>query len=201
VVRGEGVQLPVSRGARGEREPFDPTENTRFEVQANKERSDDLAEAAEKLQNERFKHVEFVAKLRASHEKEWREAAVATRNEDRKIADDAIKQLAAQTESLRQTLSKQVADTAATLSNAKQESDRATEIRIAALEKSSYTGAGEKSVSDPALVALADSVAKLAARDVDRGGERRGATTAFLTMKELVLFALAVGAGIVAFLK
>jgi hypothetical protein len=195
-VRGAGLGVDSTGGP-----VIDPTKNVEDLVQANKEHVDDMLDAAEKLANVRFQHVEFVAKLRASHEKEWREAAVATRNEDRKIADDAIRQLAAQTESLRQTLSKQVQDTAETLSKAKQESDRATEIRIAALERSSYLGAGEKSVSDPALVKLAESVAALATARTDSGGERRGATTAFLTMKELVLFALAVGAAIVAFLK
>jgi hypothetical protein len=177
---------------------IDPTENVRHEMGAERGRADDLREADRELANERNRHVEFVAKLRASHEREVREqnnerlaalrqVDISTRNEDRKTADDAIRRLAESTESLRQTLSKQVTDTASTLSQQKLESDRATEIRIAALEKTSYVGAGEKAVADPAMAQLVIEIKKLS----DGAGERRGGTQYMQTAITIIALIIA----------
>ena len=181
-------------------------------VQAEKERADDLREADRKLSKAELKAVRREAKLRTWHNKEMRRLEtdrvdairmvdVAQRASDQRTALEAIQALAAQTESNRNSLSKQVTDTAETLSKQNAEANKQQLDRIAALEKTSYTGAGEKAVADPAMVLLAQSVADLVKVSTGAGGERRGATTAVLGMKDLILFALAVGAGIIAFLK
>lgn len=150
-------------------------------VQAERDRTDNLREAAERLADERYKNVECVAKLRAAHSKELRDSdndrLHAQRREDQAmaIADkktvlDAVQTLAGATESIRLQLEKRVADAAEMLSKAKSESDKATEIRIAALEKTAYTGAGEKSIADPALTQLVLEIKKLS----EGAGERRG---------------------------
>lgn len=165
----------------------DPTANVIALVKANAKAVTSLREADEKLASERFKHVEFVAKLRAAHTKEMRDgdnerlAQIRLVDQgnaaaDKKTVLDAVQVLAATTESNRLQLEKRVADTAETLSKAKTESEKATEIRISALERTSFTSAGEKAVADPALASLADSVAKLVAANQLGSGERRGGT-------------------------
>jgi hypothetical protein len=203
--RAKGAGLGVD--ARGG-PVVDPTENVIALVQANKERADDLRKADRNLAKAELKAVRREAKLRTWHNKEMRKLEsgrldairnvdVAARITDQKTALDAIQALAAQTQSNRDALSKQVADVAAALA----EANKPQLDRIAALERTSYMGAGEKAVADPAMALLAESVAQLVKQNAQGSGERRGATTAVLGMKDLVLFALAVGAGIIAFLK
>ena len=161
------------------------------------QRVDDLRGADEKLANERFRHTEFVANLRASHSREMRTgdndrlAAIrlvdqARADADKKTVLDAVQVLAATTESNRLQLEKRVADTAETLSKAKTESDKATEIRIAGLEKTSFIGAGEKSIADPRMNQLIEVVEKLAADRQSDIGERRFSDPATKELAESV---------------
>ena len=187
---------------------FDPTENVIALVQANKERADDLRKADRTLAKTELKAIRREAVLRTWHNKEMRKLEssrldairnvdVAARVTDQKTALDAIQALAAQTESNRNSLSKQVTDTAETLSKQNAEANKQQLDRIAALEKTSYTGAGEKAVADPAMVQLVDVVTKLVANS----SERRGGGAAVVGMKEAVLFAIAIGSFLFALLK
>jgi hypothetical protein len=164
----------------------DPTKNVRSLSKADVRRQDDLRKAQNRLIRTEIKHLCELLVLHAAHSREMREqnnerlaalrlVDISTRNEDRKTADDAIRRLAEQTESLRQTLSKQVADTAETLSKAKAESDKATEVRISSLEKTSYTGAGEKAIADPAIAQLVAEVRSLAQSRAGDTGRSVGA--------------------------
>ena len=143
----------------------DPTENVISLVQANKERADDLRKADRKLAKAEMKGVRREAKLRTWHNKEMRKLEsgrldairnvdVAARITDQKTALDAIQALAAQTQSNRDSLSKLVTDTAQTLATQQAEANKQQLDRIAALEKSSYTGAGKEAVTSPALEEL-----------------------------------------------
>lgn len=183
---------------------IDPTENVIALTEAATKRQDDLAKQREVLATERKAHVEFVAELRAAHNKELRDSDsdrfVAQRREDqataladKKTVLDAVQALAATTESVRLQLEKRVADTADTLSKAKSESDKATEIRIAALEKTAYTGAGEKAVADPQLADLLSEMKVSRITQAGAGGERRGGRE--LWMMITVVVSLLVGLG------
>ena len=175
----------------------DPTKNVEDAIDNLKETVDGKFKALATLSKERVKRVEFIAKLRAGHNKELRKSdnarLASQRREDQAtaLADKqsvlgAVQTLATTTESVRLQLEKRVADSAEALSKTTAEGNKSTETRIAALEKAAYTGAGEKSVSDPAMILLAESVAKLAATSQENAGERRFADPALVALNENV---------------
>jgi hypothetical protein len=190
----------------------DPTKNVLDLFRAGAAAARDLREADEKLASERNKHVEFVAKLRAEHSKEMRisdnERLASLRREDqataasdKKTVLDAVQALAGTTESVRLQLEKRVSDTATTLSEATAEGNKSTETRIAALEKASYTGAGEKSIADPRLEALIGVVDKLAASSERRGGITAGGAQLWAALGIGVTMLIAIGSFILSALR
>jgi len=181
----------VGLGVDAEGRPvIDPTENVRELFEAGATRQDDLRLAERRLQEEKILRVEsemrmlrHEVKLRASHQKDL-DALEAKRLDAVRSQD----QLAAKTEADRQgnavtALAASAATTAETLRSAVNTSAQnlATQLtntvnaiteRIAALEKSSYTGAGKQAVADPMMEQLVHEMRTLTAqRQADAGAQ------------------------------
>jgi hypothetical protein len=167
---------------------FDPTANVRALNDASVKRIDDMAELYARLQDEKIRRIEtemraltHEVKIRARHQQDL--DALESKRLD---AIRAVDQLTAKTEADRQaaavtTLATQAATTAETLrsavntsaTNLATQSDRnqtAMTERIAALEKSSYTGQGKQAVADPMMEQLIGEMRNLTAqRAADAG--------------------------------
>jgi len=167
---------------------IDPTENVRELFEAGATRQDDLRLAERRLQEEKINRIETEmhalrreVTLRAEHQ-----AALDALESKRLDAVRNVDQLSAKTEADRQasavtTLANAAATTAETLRSAVNTSAQnlATQLtntvnaiteRIAALEKSSYTGAGKQAVADPMMEQLINEMRTLTAqRAADMG--------------------------------
>jgi len=151
---------------------IDPTENVRELFDAGATRQDDLRLAERRLQEEKVRRIESEmrglrreVKLRAHNQKD-----LDTLEAKRLDAVRSVDQLAVKTEADRSaaaitSLAAQAATTAETLRSAVNTSatNLATQLdrtvtaiteRIAALEKSSYTGQGKQAVVDPQLTEM-----------------------------------------------
>jgi len=122
---------------------IDPTENVLDLVEAAVRRQDDLRAAAEKLYDTEVKHLNHMAELRAEFSKELRELESKRVDANRQVDVLAAKTEAAGVLAAVQTLAATTASTAETLRNTLASTLAAVNERIAALEKSSYTGAGK----------------------------------------------------------
>jgi len=160
---------------------LDPTANVIALTNAGYRRQDDLRMAAQALTDAKLAHVEEIVKLQAGFQRE-----IDALESKRLDAIRAVDQLTAKTEADRQaaavtTLATQAATTAETLRSAVNTSatNLATQLdrnltamteRIAALEKSSYTGAGKQAVADPMMEQLINEMRNLTAqRAADAG--------------------------------
>lgn len=134
---------------------IDPTENVIALVQANRERADDLRASDRLLDDERFRHQQFVAELRAAHTREMRitEASrldairqidVAARQSESDRAIRAIDNLAITTKSEAEKIRAQLDSTALTLAKETSERFEGVNRRIAELERTSYKGEGKE---------------------------------------------------------
>jgi len=184
-----GVGLGVDADGRP---VVDPTENVRELFEAGATRQDDLRLAERRLQEEKILRVEtemrmlrHEVKLRASHQQDL-DALEAKRLDAVRSQD----QLAAKTEADRQgnavtALAASAATTAETLRSAVNTSAQnlATQLtntvnaiteRIAALEKSSYTGQGKQAVADPMMEQLVNEMRNLTAQRAADAGAQSG---------------------------
>jgi hypothetical protein len=166
----------------------DPTENVRELFEAGETRQDDLRLAERRLQEEKILRIEVgmrwlqhEVKIRANHQRD-----LDTLEAKRLDAVRSVDQLAVKTEADRSAaaitaLANAAATTAETLRSAVNTSatNLATQLdrtvtaiteRIAALEKSSYTGAGKQAVADPMMEQLlAEMRSSTAQRAADQG--------------------------------
>jgi len=167
---------------------IDPTENVRELFEAGSTRQDDLRLSERRLQEEKILRIEtgmrwlqHEVKIRADHQRD-----LDTLEAKRLDAVRSVDQLAVKTEADRSAaaitaLANAAATTAETLRSAVNTSatNLATQLdrtvtaiteRIAALEKSSYTGAGKQAVADPMMEQLIQEMRSLTAqRAADMG--------------------------------
>jgi len=169
---------------------IDPTANVLSLVDAAVKRLDDLAEADRRSNHLEHEHVREIATLRASHEKELRDMEAFRLNAIRQVdqlavstaadrALQAIQALAATTASNADNLRNALASTATTIATQTTAANAAMTERIAALEKSSYLGAGRSGVSDPMLTELMLEVRKLSSREDTSSGKGQGINLAW----------------------
>jgi hypothetical protein len=165
-----GEADPDARGVRGK----DPTPNVLDLVAAANGRQDDLREAERRYNDLRAEHQTQIADLRAAHQ-----AAI------RQVDREDLAKTAAQSNLTVATLAKQTTDLATTLqatvtqtasaAEARRSADNAElSKRVSALELSSSASAGKQTVADPALVALAAQVERLANAQSAGAGKSAG---------------------------
>jgi hypothetical protein len=179
---------------------IDPTENVRELFEAGATRQDDLRLAERRLQEEKIRCVENEMRalrreveVRADHQHQ-----IDALESKRLDAVRTVDQLAAKTEADRSAgavtaLANSAAITAETLRSAVNTSatNLATQLdrtvtaiteRIAALEKSSYTGAGKQAVADPMMEQLIAEMRSMTAQRASGEGKSQGmdATWKFL---------------------
>jgi hypothetical protein len=175
---------------------IDPTENVIALNEASIKRVDDILELRAQLVDEKIRRTEAVAELRAKHHESFAmlraEHQIALDAQESKRLDSVrmIDQLAIKTESDRASLAitalaTTAAVTAETLRSAVNTSatNLATQLdrtvsaineRIAALEKSSYTGMGKEQVADPQFFRLTDAVEQLTRHTAASTGKQEG---------------------------
>ncbi len=178
---------------------IDPTENVKALTEAANLRQDDLRDLNNRRIDAELAHLHFVSDLRATHMKEIRELesrrldairqvdVTAVKTEaDRALA--AIQALAATTATNAENLRTALQNTAQTI--AKQTSDTVQQIteRIAALEKSSYEGAGKQAVADPMMAELVTTMKSLREGRATDAGKSEG----YGNVKTAVLFVIAI---------
>ena len=122
-----GVGIDARGGA-----VIDPTANVIALNEAAQKRQDDLREAEGRRIDQALKHVEEMASLREHHAWELRESEAKRLDANRQVDVLAVQTLATSTRALADSIAAQTANTVSGLVD-----------RLAALEKSSYTGAGK----------------------------------------------------------
>lgn len=148
---------------------IDPTENVIALVKAENKRQDDLRDAHSKFVEAEIEHVQDTAKLRSEHTKQMGEKESDRLDKIRQVdvlnastaaaqALTAIQTLATTTTANAETLRALVTSTAAAIATQTATTVSTQNERIAALEKSSYEGAGKQRVSDPLVDKLLEEV-------------------------------------------
>ena len=150
-----------------------------------------LVEAESKLREQGIIYLEKLAMIQEAHNTEIRvldatrlaairevDVSAVKTEADRSLL--AIQALAAVTASNAETLRNALTTTAQTI--AKQTSDTVSQIteRIAALEKSSYEGAGKSTVADPMMSQLVTEVKALRAQQSTSSGKEQGVTNVWV---------------------
>jgi hypothetical protein len=148
---------------------IDPTLNVIALVQSSDKRVDDLLNEHKRFNTDQIEHMTDMANLRAAHAKEVRQlesdrlnavrnvdAATGKAEADRAAA--ATQALAAITATNAETLRTALNNTATTIATQTTETVTRITERIAALEKSSYEGAGKNAMSDPMISELVKEV-------------------------------------------
>lgn len=132
----------------------DPTSNVFKFVEMAVRRLDDLRVAHEKMIDHDMGHRAEITNLYAMFAKEVRQVDVLAVKTEAERVLVAVQTLAAQTATDREKLRTDVATTAQAI--AKQTADDRAQIieQIAALQKSSYEGAGKEKVSDPMMALM-----------------------------------------------
>lgn len=202
--------------------PIDPTKNVLDLVHAEVKRQDDLTGLNDKLTQskidnlqEQIKNGEEVTSLKAQHNADM----IKLRGETQELIDEkeskrldavrAVDQLAVKTESERSataiqalaksqevaadTLRNAVIESAKTLATQNERANSAIIERIAALEKSSYTGIGRSGVTDPQSDKVTAAVDKLLAIQSQSSGKSEGISATmglFIALGGLALAAL-----------
>lgn len=172
---------------------IDPTPNVIALVEANAKAAAQLREADLKFSDAEHSHLKEIGDLRANHASTLRisdlSAAEKTRQVDVMAATASAATLATAVQTLaitsdrnaetlrnqlnadRAALAKLVADTATTIAAQNTSAMKDVNDRIAELQKSSYTGAGKSTVSDPMqaeFIAEMRSLMKAQATDVGK---------------------------------
>lgn len=151
---------------------IDPTENVVALSEAATKRQDDLRELTVKMFQAEVNHLHDMTSLRAEHAKEIGAMEANRLNSIRQVdvlavsttaaqAQTAIQTLAATTAASAETLRNALATTAQTVANQLTATTARIEERISGLEKSSYTGAGRSSATDPMMEQLIGEVRAL----------------------------------------
>lgn len=189
--RPNGIGLGVDAGGGP---VVDPTANVIALSKAATERQDDLREEFIKYVEAGLQHVKEMVALRAEHAKELRtlesensetlrraEAARldSIRQVDREDVNktaaqvlNSVQTLATTTTTTAETLRNQVATTALQAATQRAQDQAETNKRLSAVELALSEGKGKQTVADPALVALAANVERLA--NAQAGGAGRG---------------------------
>lgn len=176
---------------------IDPTENVKALSEAANKRQDDLRAAQDALTNEKIQRLEKLLEIQMQHAKEIRllesdrldkirqvDVLAVNTAADRSLA--AIQTLAATTSSNAEQLRQMVANTATTMAAQTQATVSAITERIAALEKSSYVGAGRAGVADPQLAELANKLDRLMTTGNQRTGQLEGVNAAWLVLLGMI---------------
>lgn len=171
---------------------IDPTENVRELFDAGATRQDDLRLAERRLQEEKILRVEGEmhalqreVTIRAEHQKDLDTLEAKRLDAVRSVDQLAVKNEADRSQAAITTLANAAATTAETLRSAVNTSatNLATQLdrtvtaiteRIAALEKSSYTGAGKQAVADPMMEQLVHEMRTLTAQRATDSGKSEG---------------------------
>lgn len=181
-------------------------------ITAHKEREDDLREEASKRIAAEMHCIREVADLRAEHSKEIRQLESARLNAIRQVdvlavsrtAEQqlaAVQTLAATTTSTADNIRTSVASTAAALAEQLANTVKGLTERIAALERSSYLGAGKEAVTDPAMALLITEVRNLRTNRATDTAHGEGATALWKIIASVVGVAVTVGSVLFALLK
>jgi len=163
----------------------DPTENVKALSEASSARQDDLREANNKYWQSEISAMRDMMVLRADHAKEIRQLESDRLDKIRQVdvlagntaADRAlvaIQTLATSQAAAAETLRSMVTSTATTIAAQTAQAMGAVTERIAALEKSSYTGMGRQTVADPQMERLSAVVEKLASAQSVGTGKTAG---------------------------
>jgi hypothetical protein len=183
---------------------IDPTENVKALSEASTTRQDDLRAAQNTLVNEqiraikevvdiRARHTSEITQLRADHAKEIRglesdrldkirQVDVLAGNTAADRALVAIQTLATVTAGNAETLRAMVASTATSIASQTDQRMAAVNERIAALEKSAYTGQGKQAYSDPMLAELAIEIKGLRDSRSVGTGKGEGLSTSWMIL-------------------
>lgn len=202
---------------------IDPTANVLALVLAAVQRQDDLRAAQDALTEEKVTNAREVSDLRAKHGmeiraldsdrlKSIREVDVLAGDTAARRADLAIQTLATTTSSNAETLRAMVASTAATLAGQLDQKlasvmaaisslEKNMTDRIAALEKSSYTGAGKEGQTDPMLANLVSKMESLLVTRAGNTGKGEGATIMWGIIAAVFGLIIGLGGMIAAILK
>jgi hypothetical protein len=152
---------------------IDPTANVIALVEALAAKTDDLRAADNKFYDAQNAHQKEMADLRAKHAALLRTSDLLvlekTRAVDVSVGAQSAVQLATAVQTLAttssrdaETLRSQLTATAQIIAKQTAESFEGVNVRLAALERSSYEGKGKEAVSDPMLAQLVTEVKALA---------------------------------------
>lgn len=147
----------------------DPTKNVQALVDAAIERVDDLRILNDRRIDADIKHLKEIVDLDREHTKELRDLEAKRLDAIRQVdvnavqteanrSLDAIRALAVTTASNAENLRTALQNTEQVLARQNAEANKLTTDRLAALEKSSYEGAGKQTVTDPQMVELLNAV-------------------------------------------
>jgi hypothetical protein len=192
--------LPKQTSQTGNGMPiYDPSANVLSLVEAANRRQDDLRDANDKLVTAELRHLHELAEVRAAHAREIRESEASRVNAIRQVdvtavkteadrALAAIQTLAATTAANAENLRNALNTTATTIANQTSSTVGAITERIAALEKSSYTGAGKEAVTDPSTRLLIEEVRSLREKQQVSTGRGEGINVVWLVVTGAVGF-------------
>lgn len=215
-----GIAIDAAGGA-----VIDPTKNVLDLVDMSVVRLNDLRDASQQLTDAKLAHIKEVVELRAECAKETRNAdgKIAEMREEyskrvRELDADrlekirqvdvlagntaadralvAIQTLATTTSQNAETLRSMVSQNASTLAAQLDQRMAAVTERIAAVEKSIYTGQGRAAVSDPAMVEMVGEIKRMALLQTANAGQGAGKTAMWgyvVGALGLVLTLLAIG--------
>lgn len=183
---------------------IDPTTNVIALVEANAKSASQLRESDIKFNDAQSSHLKEISNLRAVHQETLRTSDLDRLDKTRQVdvlaasASAAALATAVQTlastadrnaDALRNlvnataaTMAKQTSDQAATLSAATDSLVKDINVRIAELQKSSYTGAGKQAVADPQMAELVVSVNKLLSAGSIMTGKSEGISASWLVL-------------------
>jgi hypothetical protein len=164
-----GIAVDASGGA-----VIDPTANVLDLVDAAVKRQDDLRGASERYVEARLQHLEDMASLRAEHAKEIRDLDTKRLDATRAVDISAGATEAKRSLDAIQTLATQTLNTASTIATSNAEIVTAMTARIAALEKSSYEGAGKDAGPSAQTKEIIAAISALALKDSSRTGGGEG---------------------------
>jgi hypothetical protein len=170
---------------------LDPTVNVIAMLKAAEERQDELLEGHKNFNDAQIQYLKDMADLRSEHSttvhrleserlKAVRDVDVASVKTEADRAQAAIEALAKITTSNAETLRAALNNTATTIATQTSETINRIVERIAALEKSSYEGAGKQAVADPMMTELISEVKALRSSQEMSSGKEQGVSSVWL---------------------
>lgn len=184
------VGIPVDAGGGP---TIDPTKNVLDLVEASIKRLDDIAHLRTELADEKVHRLEReaiwlekIVTLRAEHQTTLRTVDQATARTETERASRAVDTLATQNQNAALTLRGAVDTSASQLALQLEQRFSAATERIAALEKSSYMGAGKQAVADPQMERLSQLVEALTHSRDTRDGKSEGISATVAMMITII---------------